>query len=148
VDHKPPHSAAWWGIVEPTLGVGKFKCQSQQATSLPDTLIHRSAGSGESKDLGKGSSGPSDHGVVHRQANASTSRGRDTDAFSPSGHRGERSGLPRTEHRLPNHDRSPMKSDTRQFDRGRDQQQGKASSGRTNEMRARNGHEASASRNR
>ena len=93
-DHNPTHKASWWGIVEPTLGIGKYRSHHQQSIQA---LQHSSANYkgvvSATQDQGDSNKKQHDRVVTHG-INISKSRGRDS---GPSNamkieNRSERSG--------------------------------------------------------
>jgi hypothetical protein len=52
-DNTPTHSASWWGIVEPTLGIGKYRSHHQAPVQAPISNISRNVVQSNALDKGK-----------------------------------------------------------------------------------------------
>jgi hypothetical protein len=127
-DHIPTHSASWWGIVEPTLGIGKYRSHQ------PPT--NHNAMASATKDQGKERN--QNDGVANLGINASKSGGPNSSFTTEmkSGNRHERSGFNMEVDRRYNtsSDRFPM-ANTARYSNNHDQRKERPSNhGNNQEM--------------
>lgn len=142
-DHQSTHSAAWWGIVEPNLGVGKYRSQLQQSIHAPPSSNVNNTVGLLTQDQRNDKKNHGDR-VVDR-IDAPKSRGRDAETYDEikSGHRSERTGSNRVDDRQNYNDRFPMTNSTDMRHFGSWDQRKERPTGHRNTSN----HEASSSRN-
>ena len=107
LNHQSTHSAAWWGIVEPSLGTGKYKSHP------PSMFIPRSTSTNESTSAATIVTAKNgDDKMKYTKGNAMDSRGRDIDTKNEIrlGNRSERIGMSKGDERQYQSDRRHEKS--------------------------------------
>ena len=107
LNHQSTHSAAWWGIVEPSLGTGKYKSRP------PSMYIPRSTSTNESTSAATIVTAKNgDDKMKYTKGNAMDSRGRDIDTKNEIrlGNRSERIGMSKGDERQYQSDRRHEKS--------------------------------------